>query len=376
MKNNFLHKIKRIGLCVFLITGLWLAGCANETEANSLGLRKDTSVNADVEVDADVKVNTDVKADADVKVDTDVKVNTDVKVDADVKVDTDVKTDTDVKVDADVKADESAEGKTDINAETEGKAEMTAEPEEESLGNPRSSYGLGSATYLRGRNVLISLFVTTPESSFSDNEKAAALEKVGTAVSYLEKQAASYGVEAEFVYDFAEHPDLVLEVQTDFAINEEEDFVDRLDEEIALWKEELVSYEKVKASYEADGIAMLIYVNNPGISYAIVYDGTDSQQETVILFTQDYYRPGKAEAATVYAHEILHLFGAHDLYEEAEFTREVPEYVALTYPEEIMYTVEESGGKITAEISEITAYHLGWIEEAEAVKMFPQLERE
>ncbi len=248
--------------------------------------------------------------------------------------------------------------------------------DEEVLGEPRSSYGLGSAAYLKGRNVLLSLFVTTPESNFNEEEQLQMLCKIEKAVTYIERQAEGYDVPIEMLFDFTEYPDLKKEVETDLFINETVDFVDRLDEEIALWQEELLCYEEVKEHYGAEGIATMIFVNNPGISYAIVYDGTDSEKETMILFAEDYYRQGENESATAYAHEILHVFGAHDLYEEAEFTEEVTDYVALTYPKEIMYTVTQAGEQIEGVISPITAYHLGWIESAEEIGRFPQLMRE
>ena len=86
------------------------------------------------------------------------------------------------------------------------------------------------------------------------------------------------------------------------------------------------------------------------------------------------------ESPAVYAHEIMHLFGAHDLYEEAEFTSEVTSYVKQTYPMEIMYRVTDEQGnsydeKIINTISPITAYHLGWIDELEELALFPQLIR-
>ncbi len=246
---------------------------------------------------------------------------------------------------------------------------------EETLGNPRSSYGLGSASYLKGRNLLVSLFVTTPESTWSDTEQQKMLAKIEKAAEYIKKQAQAYGIETSLLYDFNAFPDLKAEAETEFLINEENDFIDRLDKEIVLWQEEKLFYEELLAKYEADGIATMIFVNNPGISYAIVYDGTDSQKETMILFTEDYYQEGKEESATAYAHEILHVFGAHDLYEDAEFTREVSDYVSKVYPREIMYTVVQTGEEIDSVLSPITAYHLGWIDEAEEVQMFPQLVR-
>ena len=159
----------------------------------------------------------------------------------------------------------------------------------------------------------------------------------------------------------------------DFAINDEEDFTDRLDEEIARWVEEKVDFEGLKESYRAKWIALLVFVNNPGTSYAIVFDGTDNPKESLILFGQ--------EPPSVFAHEILHLFGAHDLYRDAEYTQEVTAYVGAAYPLEIMYTVADENGvlrddKIANLVSPITAYHLGWIDYTEEIDLFPQLKRE
>ena len=243
----------------------------------------------------------------------------------------------------------------------------------EELGNPRSSYGLGSAGYLKGDNLLYSLFVDTPESSWTKEEKEKALTELLLATDYIEEQASAYHCETRLICDWKENADLCSDAVVDFAINDEEDFTDRLDEEIARWVEEKVDFEGLKESYRAKGIALLVFVNNPGTSYAIVFDGTDNPKESLILFGQ--------EPPSVFAHEILHLFGAHDLYRDAEYTQEVTAYVGAAYPLEIMYTVaDENGvlrkGKIVNLVSPITAYHLGWIDYTEEIDLFPQLKRE
>lgn len=249
--------------------------------------------------------------------------------------------------------------------------------EQETLGNPRSSYGLGSASFLKGKNILISMFVTTPESSFTHEERLAALDKLESAVSYIEAQAAEYNMEVELLYDWTEYDDLCVEAATDFVINESSDYMEPLDEEIAKWFSTLISYEDLMKKYDAQGIATCVFVNNPGISYAIVYDGTDNEKESIILFTGDYYQKGTEESAATYAHEILHVFGAHDLYEGAEFTKEVTDFLAQRYPQEIMTDVSESNKYvITRGISPVTAYHLGWLTYTEEIDQFPQLSRD
>lgn len=243
---------------------------------------------------------------------------------------------------------------------------------EEELGNPRSSYGLGSAKYLEGRNVLYSLFVDTPDASWQQEDKEQALKKLQIATGYIEDRAEEYGVDAELICDWQENIDLMGQTEVDFVIRDDEEFVDRLDEEIAYWVEHTVDYEELKKNSDAAGAALLVFVNNPSVSYAIVFDGADNPKESVIMFS--------GEAPAVYAHEIMHLFGAHDLYEEAEFTREVTAYVKQNYPLEIMYRVTDEQGnsydeKIVNTLSPITAYHLGWVDEVKELEMFPQLIR-
>lgn len=248
--------------------------------------------------------------------------------------------------------------------------------EDEVLGEPRSSFGLGSAPFLKGKNILVSLFVTTPESGWTEEEKAKMLAKMEIAVDYIESRASEYGVDTSLIFDWSSESSLIAEADTDFLINEDVDFMDRLDEEIVCWFDEKISYEDLLNQYDARGIATCIFINNPGISYTIVYDGTDNEQESIILFSGDYYKEGREETPAVYAHEILHVFGAHDLYEDAEFTREATDYIAGVYPDELMYTVAGSGQKsIDKILSPITAYHLGWIDYTEEIDLFPQLDR-
>ncbi len=240
------------------------------------------------------------------------------------------------------------------------------------LGNPRSSYGLGSAQYLRGRNLLYSLYVDTTESSWSGEEKEEVLSKLEIASAYIEDSAKRYHVKTELVCNWQENTDLSGSAKVKFPIDDEADFEDRLDQEIALWVEKKVDYDALMEAYDAEGIALLIFVNNQVSSYAIVYDGIDNPKESVILAGE--------ETPAAYAHEILHVFGAHDLYKGEEYTKDVTDYVKKAYPMEIMYRVTDLDGKryedrVVNEISPITAYHLGWIAYTEEIDIFPQLNR-
>ena len=181
-------------------------------------------------------------------------------------------------------------------------------------------------------------------------------------------------LEARFILDWSEEnsQDLCMEKTVDFSISDDSDFMDALDEAFAQWTEEELSYERLLQEYGADGIATCMFVNAPGRSYAIVYDGEDNVRESLVMFVRN--DKGTEEEPAVYAHEILHVFGAHDLYRGEEYSRAVTDYIAANYPDEIMRSVAGEG-RISEQISRITAYHLGWIDEIPETESFPELIR-
>ena len=236
------------------------------------------------------------------------------------------------------------------------------------------SFGIGSASVLRGKNILISLFLTTPDNAFTEEEKEICLQRLKEAAIYIEETASGYGVETRFILDWSEEnsQDLCMEKTVDFSISDDSDFMDALDEAFAQWTEEELSYERLLQEYGADGIATCMFVNAPGRSYAIVYDGEDNVRESLVMFVRN--DKGTEEEPAVYAHEILHVFGAHDLYRGEEYNRAVTDYIAANYPDEIMRSVAGEG-RISEQISRITAYHLGWIDEIPETESFPELIR-
>lgn len=250
--------------------------------------------------------------------------------------------------------------------------EPSATPEPGELGNPRSSYKLGSAKNLEGKNLIYSLFVDTPDAKWTDRDKKKALKNLEIAKEYIETEAKSYHKKVDLIVDFEENEDLTGSARINFSLKDGEDYEEALDEEIAAWLDEQIDYEALTKEYKAKGIATIVFVNHKGSTYAICYDGVDNPQESLVMFA--------GEVPAVYAHEILHLFGAHDLYEDAEYTEEVCEYVKKAYPDEIMYTVKDENGRlnnseIQNELSPITAYHLGWVNYIEEIDVFPQLKR-
>lgn len=238
------------------------------------------------------------------------------------------------------------------------------------LGEPRSSYDLGSAGILEGRNVIVTFFVDTPNSSWNRKAIDSILPKLDTACKYLCDAAAGYGVDAEFIYDWNDSDNyryLYHRSRIPFVTEDSEEFDEQMKPYVAKWVSYLPSYESILEEYDADNVFMMIFFNENGRSVAVCYDGIDSEDESLHTFS-------KVDAGT-YAHEILHLYGAHDYYEGAEYTKDVVSYIKKAYPNEIMLNPTTRNGRITSVVSDLTAYHLGWIDNVDEITKYPQLVR-
>ena len=113
--------------------------------------------------------------------------------------------------------------------------ELSAAPEPGEPGNPRSSYKLGSARSLEGKNLIYSLFVDTPDAKWTDRDKKKALKNLEIAKEYIETEAKSYHKKVDLVVDFEEYEDLTGSARINFSLKDGEDYEEALDEEIAGW---------------------------------------------------------------------------------------------------------------------------------------------
>lgn len=249
------------------------------------------------------------------------------------------------------------------------------------LGEPRSSFNMGSAKMLGGDNTIVSMFVDTPNGRWNDNEKEATLRALGIATDYIIAQARLYDQEVSFNYDWSGDSNLKCSARLFRKPDDSEEFADYLDQYIALWKEYHLrkdaysgmynnefsdGYERLISLYDSDNIFMMVFLKCEGRAYAICYDGIDSPEESLVAYI--------GSAPSVLAHEILHLYGAHDLYEKAEYTDDAVTYIKDKYPKDIMLTIER-GNAIHEVIDPLTAYHIGWIDECPDTDIFEQLKR-
>lgn len=230
---------------------------------------------------------------------------------------------------------------------------------------------LGSAGFLRGDVLLVSVYVDDDKGTWDDEKRENARSCLDVACGFLEQQAAAYGETLKLHYDVRTCPDLLYHAQ--YSRRASDDQTGAFDRWIYWWIDENVPVAELQKRYGTDNIGFMMLVADEGGAYTNVYymeDGARYFNENSVLF---YYYPYEylddREVPGVYAHEILHMFGAIDLYEGSpDFSPENVAYVARTYPDDIMYGEYVKNDRpdyeeIDLEISPVTAYYLGWLEE-------------
>ena len=233
----------------------------------------------------------------------------------------------------------------------------------------------GSAGLLGWPSVLVSVYLDEAGggASWSEADIARSRETLATAVDWIEQQCSQYGLTASISYDDGT-PDngLFYHVSYDGRFaggtdSQESDAFYAAAYDLC----EGLDTDELRSRYGTSSIGFLLFLPVRGSSFTMVHyleDGADYYQEFSCLYRIDAYSgPEDFETPAVYAHEILHLYGAPDLYEGSSdyyVTPELTRYVQSQWPDAIMLdTYGPDGsliyGAVEKQISPLTAARLG-----------------
>jgi hypothetical protein len=233
----------------------------------------------------------------------------------------------------------------------------------------RGGYCFGTNKHLRGNVIVHLFFVNDGESQWNSADISEITGKqVLPGLAFLEKQAESYGIPLEFtVQTYTRGTVTGKPIEYHGRIDREPGDSDRIPNQIANQfghNSGLDMYRGLYNKYNSMESIFLYVVNKSGTSRALMQvagDRRDSLLEYGVIFNDPYYADSETEeitytAATV-AHEILHLYGAVDMYESV-YRR----LLGRLYPRDIMvcdYLYVED-----MLVGEYTAYAVGWIHSA------------
>lgn len=237
----------------------------------------------------------------------------------------------------------------------------------------------GSAQYLKGDVILIGVYVEDSADQWTDQDIDLVQSNMSIAVDWLEEQAEDNGI------------DLTIHFGEDNSIFECRSSIleDNTDTQNAARYLNNLDIDWLKEKYNTDNVGYLLFIHEDEGSYTWPYTrsgGTIDRyyyNEFCSLFLYDGTGTACYDNPATYAHEIMHLFGAEDLYTATVsdgVTQEVVDYVAENYPDEIMYYTYEDDNtsnyqEITKMMSPFTLYYLGWNDETEFLKNWPSIDR-
>ena len=245
--------------------------------------------------------------------------------------------------------------------------ESLEESAEESL-TPDFSGKLGSATTITDGTVIVSVFADDKTTSWADADefKGEMLKNLGIGAAWLTESIADFDADAKFYCADSLQSDLVYTV----------DF----DEEMVRFDGEMYSTQRQYILENIDSEALLSKYDAKNIIFAFFFN--TALENEVNPWTLAYTGEGTCDVEIIdvfcrfdnivcppasLAHEVLHCFGAHDLYYASDaIPQAFVDHCIQSESKDIMYTVN-MGDEITSVLTELAAYYVGLVDSCELV---------
>ena len=226
-----------------------------------------------------------------------------------------------------------------------------------------SKYHLGSAKTLTGNIYVLACFISDYNNQWTDSEKQVMINKLHNTQSWLKKQAANYGVTVDFDGgNFGFQNDIKIP-NINYGTGsgaEDVNILTTVFKEIG-YSSNLAFYDWVLKNTKSKNTFVIFFVKGQGRSYSIAYESELMNKEKyfvecAVLYNQ--YWGGLEMYEASMAHEILHLFGAWDLYETFQQSKEKELRARQYFPNSIMLRTTYNINELM--VDELTAWLIGW----------------
>ncbi len=278
-----------------------------------------------------------------------------------------------------------------IGCAKEEKTPIYTELTQRDAGEPYSDWGnstTGSVKYLDGTTVLVTIYLDDVNSQWLESDEQLVADNMKVACDYLKEQGELYGKDVNIIYDTSVDGDLTYRLSYKEAfggstrVKAKGDKADQLVYSVYDYIENSIDAEAILKKYNANSIGYMVFIDGEAdkctaYCYHLKYKDYYYREFCLISLR---WSDGTNVYPDTYAHEILHLFGAKDLYYTSEYggmSKEFIDYVYEEYPTDIMLgfsaDVTAYSDNITSDVSKITAYFLGWNGYITELEEFPYI---
>jgi hypothetical protein len=227
---------------------------------------------------------------------------------------------------------------------------------------------VGSAATLEGRVRLAVVFISDENSNWSLKEQHLQLRRLKRGQDWLTKQSLAYNTDPvqyrHRIYGRFRDIKLTELPSGTRSGNENVDMVN-----LVSWKLGFDSPQQWRSQFSDEQFVALLFLKRDGASYAIPQEtGLDSRYDIEGAVLYNNFEPGIPNCATCMAHEILHVFGAWDMYETFQITKEQMDMASQIYPNSIMLRTSYNPEELT--LDPVTCWRIGWCSKPEEAETF------
>lgn len=222
--------------------------------------------------------------------------------------------------------------------------------------NQATKRSVGSAKHLEGVVHVYHSFLSDETSSWTDFERNRVRAKLREAYDFITLQSRLHDKQVTFVDEFGPNARLDIQIPRDAHADPK-------------WTEYAILsssnktgnrlVEHIKGQSKPDSVIVCLHVHKPALSYNLAYYKPVSERyraERMVCFTA--YPDGRETSSATYAHEILHLFGAGDLYFPYDKDSRRKDHAQRLFPNDVMFRVDYDMTRLN--VGPFTAYRIGW----------------
>ncbi len=227
----------------------------------------------------------------------------------------------------------------------------------------------GSCDFIGGTTVVVTIFVDDPYNNWDfsrSSDKTSyfrVLSRLETACNWLSGQVSRYGASAKIYWDWHNLKHMYYWFASGKKMRDYENTYTELQRFIT----DNIPLQTIRDYYNADNVLFMALYNqsksdtNGGVSFPLdfyAYANADDAYEILWVMDEDN---GRSVSAAGLAHEIMHCFGAVDLYAASEYvTRQYADHLNSIRSNDIMFRIDYSDpDHIGESFSELDAYYMG-----------------